>query len=477
MKNKFFNILVILSFMLLGANSISCSQLQKISPSDKSSKTEIRPLPGTGAGVRTISSTAVPEISEHNTQTQAKNAKYYEPPRSISNRPRLDIPNMVMLQGFHWTSTKTKPWWGIVAGKAGEIGRAGFNMVWLPPSGHAASDEGYLPGRYYDQESRYGTQKQLQQAVDSLHRAGVGAMADIVVNHRVGSTDWADFTEPQWGPESICSDDEWPGAKGERDTGYGFHAGRDLDHTKKFVRDDIVDWLNWMYSYIGYDAWRFDYSKGYSAKYAGEYVTRSKNTFSVGEFWDDLSPSDTNAHRQRLCDWLDEARANVSLFDFTTKGILQLAVATRAYYKLRDHDGKPSGLIGWWPERAVTFIDNHDTGPSMGGGQNHWPFPSDEIMQGYTYILTHPGIPCIYWVHYFDWGLKEEINKLIQVRKRNKINYKSPVKIIIADKNQYVAEVGGSIIMKIGFDYSWSPNMQQWKLATSGKNYAVWERK
>jgi hypothetical protein len=23
--------------------------------------------------------------------------------------------------------------------------------------------------------------------------------------------------------------------------------------------------------------------------------------------------------------------------------------------------GKPPGLVGWWPQRSVTFLDNHDT--------------------------------------------------------------------------------------------------------------------
>jgi hypothetical protein len=53
-----------------------------------------------------------------------------------------------------------------------------------------------------------------------------------------------------------------------------------------------------------------------------------------------------------------------------------------------------------WPGRAVTFVDNHDTGST----QNHWPFVPDRVGAGYAYILTHPGIPCIFWDHYFTWG-------------------------------------------------------------------------
>ena len=50
------------------------------------------------------------------------------------------------------------------------------------------------------------------------------------------------------------------------------------------------------------------------------------------------------------------------MFDFPTKGILNEAVGNTEYSRLRDADGKAPGLLGWWPERAVTFVDNHDTG-------------------------------------------------------------------------------------------------------------------
>jgi alpha-amylase len=66
--------------------------------------------------------------------------------------------------------------------------------------------------------------------------------------------------------------------------------------------------------------------------------------------------------RQILCNWLDKCKAASCAFDFPMKGILQEAVKNCQYYRLADHSGKPSGLLGWWKERAVTFIDNHDTG-------------------------------------------------------------------------------------------------------------------
>jgi len=379
----------------------------------------------------------------------------------------------ILLQGFHWES-HNNAWWDIVANKAGEIASSGFNMVWFPPSSGAASDEGYLPHRLYLQSSKYGTESQLRNAIDRLHSYGVKAIADIVINHRVGTKDWADFTDPEWGPDSVCRGDEWPGARGNYDTGSGYSAARDIDHTQAYVQQSIIDWLRWLKSNIGYDGWRYDFSKGYSGSYVAQYNTATTPYFSVGEYWDDLDLGNPNAHRQRLCNWIDQAQGKSSVFDFTTKGILQQAVAYNEYWRLRDGDGKPSGLIGWWPAKAVTFLDNHDTGPSTGGGQNHWPFPSNEVMQGYAYILTHPGVPSVYWVHFFDWNLKDQIQTLMRIRKAKQIHAESKVVIVAADSSKYAAIIDGQLAMKIG-PGDWSPG-SGWNLVASGRNYAVWAK-
>lgn len=34
-------------------------------------------------------------------------------------------------------------------------------------------------------------------------------------------------------------------------------------------------------------------------------------------------------------------------------------------WRLRDPQGKPPGVMGLWPSRAVTFLDNHDTGSTQ----------------------------------------------------------------------------------------------------------------
>ena len=65
--------------------------------------------------------------------------------------------------------------------------------------------------------------------------------------------------------------------------------------------------------------------------------------------------------------------------------------------------GRPPGVIGLWPSRAVTFIDNHDTGSTL----QHWPFPAEHVGEGYCYLLTHPGTPCVLIDHWDDPQLRE----------------------------------------------------------------------
>ena len=103
--------------------------------------------------------------------------------------------------------------------------------------------------------------------------------------------------------------------------------------------------------------------------------------------------------------WIDATGGKSARVRLHHQGPAAAGGAVRRVLAAEGHAGKPAGAIGWWAAKSVTFIDNHDTGPSYpSGGQNHWPFPkATKVIQGYAYILTHPGIPCVYWVHFYDW--------------------------------------------------------------------------
>ncbi|CAI5516376.1 unnamed protein product [Closterium sp. Naga37s-1] len=192
----------------------------------------------------------------------------------------------------------------------------------------------------------------------------------------------------------------------------------------------------------------------------------------VGEYWDtcnyvgaqyDLDYDQggwegegPDSHRGRIVEWVEGAGRLAAVFDFTTKAILQEAVKRKEWWRLKDKEGRPPGVMGLLPSHAVTFVDNHDTGST----QAHWPFPSHAVIQGYAYILTHPGIPSVFYDHFFDWGtdLKNQIQQLIDARRRAGIHSRSLIQILAADDSRYAAIVGGNLCVKIG-DGEWSPEL------------------
>lgn len=80
--------------------------------------------------------------------------------------------------------------------------------------------------------------------------------------------------------------------------------------------------------------------------------------------------------------------------------------------------------------------------------------------------------------HYFDWGIKDEINRLIAIRRRNRIRRASVCRIIAAESDIYVAAIDERIVVKIGCRFEAAQFVPpSYALAASGKDYAVWERK
>ncbi|KAJ0495128.1 putative alpha-amylase [Helianthus annuus] len=195
--------------------------------------------------------------------------------------------------------------------------------------------------------------------------------------------------------------------------------------------------LNWLKNNIGYDGWRLDFVRGFSGEYVKDYIEASNPAFAIGEYWDSLAYEggdlcyNQDAHRQHVINWINATGGTSSAFDVTTNVIhLEYFILRHnQYWKLIDPNGKPTGVMGWWPSRAVTFVENHDTGSTQG----HWPYPypGDKLMQGYVYILTHPRngkFPVIFYDHFYDFGLRDVITGLIEARKRARI---PPMQLII----------------------------------------------
>ena len=389
----------------------------------------------------------------------------------------------VMLQGFHWTSYSpanngNKRWYQIVKENASVIKDTGFDYVWFPPpSRSAAGDNSYLPTEWYNFDNGYGNKTELKQAVAALKPTL--ALCDIVINHRCGiATGGADFANPSFGNSAqnkmaVVADDDCNCGQGHpeerrRDGSLceANNAGRDLDHTNPQVQARVKAFLRKLKTDIGFAGWRYDQVRGYDGYHIGQYNDDSQPVLSVGEYWDDAA--------QKVVDWVDETGGKSMAFDFPRRAALVSALSSQDYSRLKTQAGKPSGLIGLWAEMSVTFIENHDTEPVRDQGSKR--FPDDKIMQGYVYILTHPGIPCVFWRHFFDQGdtQKSQIKKLIELRKQAGITSRSSVFIEPNTDGKYAAIIDDKVAMKIG-SASWSPG-NNWQAILDGPDYAVWTK-
>ncbi|KAJ0446996.1 putative glycosidase [Helianthus annuus] len=389
----------------------------------------------------------------------------------------------ILFQGFNWESNKSGKWYVELEEKAAELASLGFTVAWLPPPTESISPEGYMPRDLYNLNSRYGNTDELKSVVKKFHQVGIRVLGDAVINHRCAHYQnqngiWNIFGGLlNWDDRAVVGDDPHFQGRGNKSSGDNFHAAPNIDHSQGFVRKDLCEWLCWLRKEIGYDGWRLDYVRGFWGGYVKEYMEASEPYFSVGEYWDSLSYTygemdhNQDAHRQRIVDWINDTNGTCGAFDVTTKGILHSAIERCEYWRLSDSKGKPPGVVGWWPSRAVTFIENHDTGSTQG----HWRFPGGKEMQGYAYILTHPGTPSVFYDHMFS-HFKSEISALMSLRKRNKIQCRSTVKIVKAERDVYAAIVDEKVAVKIGpGHYEPESGSQKWSLAVQGNDYKVWE--
>ncbi|MEJ2672696.1 MAG: alpha-amylase family glycosyl hydrolase, partial [Deltaproteobacteria bacterium] len=433
----------------------------------------------------------------------------------------------VMLQGFYWESYRhghpdkfpqfgQQKWYVIVKDQAGKIRAGRFDLIWLPPPSYAGPcSAGYNPKEYFNLNNSYGTWAQQRAMLRALLQNGIEPIADIVINHRDGSQKWADFKNPAWGTWAITKDDEaftnpasevyntpvekrgapeeHPEYAAPGSTTYAYGSFRDLDHTNPQVRRDIMRYLLQLKS-LGYRGWRYDMVHGYNAKWVAQYNRASRPTFAVGEYdW-------SKQGEQRGWVWHTAAtpgdlRTASDVFDFTTYFTLK---DNQGNYKAWYGFGHGLGLVGDttdnlpWKNRAVTFLENHDTGyrthedgsPEAGhtldSFANNW-----EVEQGYAYILTHPGVPCVFWKHYFDWGpdLQNKIKALINARKVAGVDAGSSLYPQDNARAQgiYAAMVQGrhgQLYVRIGGDDSrWQPyfsNYHDYREYAQGNGWKVW---
>ncbi|XLR30991.1 hypothetical protein S83_058891, partial [Arachis hypogaea] len=168
----------------------------------------------------------------------------------------------------------------------------------------------------YSFNTNYGSEHHLKALLAKTKQHKLRSIADIVSNHRVGTTQGRggiynrfDGIPLSWDERAVTSD---TGGLGNRKTGAIFQGFPNIDHTQDFVLSKIC-----------------------------EKIYRSNKAIV-------------------LC---------MGVLGFLQLEVLLWTITREAvkgeFWRLRDGQGKPPGVMGWWPSRSVTFVDNHDTGSTQ----------------------------------------------------------------------------------------------------------------
>ena len=357
--------------------------------------------------------------------------------------------NGVMLQGFYWDGFSDSRW-SVLEKQSDELARY-FSLVWIPQSGNCDGQSmGYNPKYYFDQNSTFGTEKELRSMIATFRQKGLGTIADVVINHRQNLSNWCDFPAEtykgityQMLSTDICADDDggktkqWADQNGyklsdNKDSGEGWDGMRDLDHSSANVQKCIKAYEDYLLNDLGYAGFRYDVGKGFAAKYFGEYNAAAKPQFSVGEVWDS---------NQTIKDWIDGTKVGgvvqSGAFDFQFRYLVRDAINGQNWSKL----ASSNSLIysADYRRYAVTFVENHDTERRSNGEQQD-PIKADTLAAN-AIMLALPGTPCVFFKHWLN--CKADIKRMIEARRLVGITNTSVYNAMGSKNEYYAARVTG----------------------------------
>lgn len=334
----------------------------------------------------------------------------------------------VMLQGFSWDSYDYSQW--TVLEKQADDMKGFIDLVWLPQSGKCIETTqvmGYKPYYYFNQNSSFGTEAELRSLIAKFKANGIGAIADVVVNHR--NTDgWFTFPAETYNgvtyqmlPTDICKNDDGGSTATQakkdgvslsqnNDEGTDFEGCRDIDHKSENVQKIIKAYLKFLKEDIGYTGFRYDMVKGFSGTHVADYNDATGVKFSVGEYWDG-NPS--------IINWINKTNKKSAAFDFQFRYNVRDAIGIK--------DNKIVSSPNWsklksdynlmhdptYRQYAITFVENHDM-QYRSKDEPQDPLKRDTLAAN-AYMLAMPGTPCVFQPHWRAY--KQEIKSMIEARK------------------------------------------------------------
>lgn len=410
-----------------------------------------------------------------------------EPEPNLNSQGWASDYSGVMLQGFSWDSYNESQW-KVLEKQADEL-KNYIDLVWLPQSGKCLETTqvmGYMPYYYFNQNSSFGSEAELRSLITKFKANGIGAIADVVVNHR--NTDgWYNFPAEtykgvtyQMQSTDICKNDDGGTTATQaatdgvslsqnNDEGTDFGGCRDIDHKSENVQKVIKAYLKYLKDDLGYTGFRYDMVKGFDGSHVADYNDATGVEYSVGEYWDG---------NDKIESWINRTNKKSAAFDFqfrynvrdAVNGAANGKVATSSdWSKLNSNDNLMHDAN--YRRYAVTFVENHDTQYRSETEQND-PLRKDTIAAN-AYMLAMPGTPCIFQPHWRDY--KPELKEMIAARKYAGITNMSNYANKQSKKTLYVNEVIGTkhkLLVAVGNDAAGYAGETGYTKILSGYHYA-----
>lgn len=409
-----------------------------------------------------------------------------EPEPNLNSQGWANDYSGVMLQGFSWDSYNESQW-KVLEKQADEL-KGYIDLVWLPQSGKCMETTqvmGYMPYYYFNQNSSFGTEAELRSLITKFKAAGIGAIADVVINHR-NTEGWYTFPAEtykgvtyQMQSTDICKNDDGGttatqaatngvSLSNNNDEGEDWDGCRDLDHKSANVQKIIKAYLKYLKDDLGYTGFRYDMVKGFDGSHVADYNDATGVEYSVGEYWDG---------NDKIESWINRTNKKSAAFDFQFRYNVRDAIGVK--------DNKIVAAPNWtklnseynlmhdknYRRYAITFVENHDTQYRSADSQLD-PLKRDTLAAN-AYLLAMPGTPCIFQPHWRDY--KPELKEMIAARKYAGITNMSNYANKKCQKTLYVNEVTGTkhnLLVAVGDDAAKYAGETGYTKILSGYHYA-----
>lgn len=365
--------------------------------------------------------------------------------------------NETIMQYFEWYLPNDCSLWKKVSAEAQNLKETGITALWLPPAYKASDGKdgvGYSVYDLYDLgefnqkgsiPTKYGTKDEYLEAIDKLHKSGIKAIADIVLNHKFGADDleqviavednpqnrndaisspklisaWTKYTFPGRGDTYSSFKWDWTHFHGvdwdetrkqsaiykfygkhwdnevDNENGnYDYLMGADIDLNNLDVVNELTNWGKWYVDFANLDGFRLDAVKHIRADFYKTWLSeirkyKNKDLFAVGEYWS----RDIN----KLNHYLETVDNSMCLFDVPLHYNFLDASNSNGFYDMRTILN--GSLLQANPDKSITFVDNHDTQP--GQSLQSW-IPDWFKPLAYSIILLrNKGTPCVFYGDYY----------------------------------------------------------------------------